>query len=535
MRARVGLVILPAEADGADELLAARRTAASLVAQHHLAWTVSALPEHRTATGDPRWRAVARDDVGTALLRLCDEEACDVVGLLAAGDELRPQSLDVLTTAAAGEGWVYADEETTGPEPGHGTHCKPGFSPAYLRSTPYVGRPVLYRADVVRRLLAEGPLHPAAPEWDLALRAAAVSAPVHLPCVLVGRAVVAGPVAFSDAEAVLAAAGRRLGQHVVVEATPLPDVFVSRVPVTDPPPVSVVVPTAGASRTVRGRQTVLVENCLDGLLSSDHPDVRVVVVLDERTPDDVRDRLARRDEVRCVERSGGFDFSDIIDTGVAAVDTDLVLLLNDDTEPMAPDWLTRMVEVALQPGVGAVGAKLLFEDGRLQHVGVAHNADGMPVHVHWGDDASTDYHGSTTAILETSAVTGACLLTHRDLYTEVGGFSREFPINYNDVDYCLRLITAGYRVVQCNPARLYHYESSSRLGGTTSAEEARYLYHWGERACRDPWAQLFRWAGFVPPGLGGDDGVRLLDATQPRPAPQASIVNQPSAASAPTP
>jgi GT2 family glycosyltransferase len=244
---------------------------------------------------------------------------------------------------------------------------------------------------------------------------------------------------------------------------------------------------------------VLVENLLASVLErTDYPAFEVVCVVDEKTPPAVADQLRRLDpRVRCLDRKGPFDFADIVNRGVAAAQTDLVLLLNDDTEVVDPDWLTRLVEVAELPGVGAVGVRLLLEDGRFQHVGVSHNPQGLPVHVQWGETRANDYFGSTYADLDYCVVTAACLLTRRSLFAQVGGFSPRFPVNYNDADFCLRLVTSGWRVVQCNAVALHHYESSSRA----------YLLAWGERSFRDPWAHLFRWAGYAPVGLDAADPV----------------------------
>lgn len=515
MTLRVGLLVLPPEG-GLGVLPSLARTLAGLQGQEHRGW-VARGPAGAPA-GDPRWTAPSGAGVEAGLRDLCDDPLVDLVGVLAAGDELWPDALARLVHAATASGaaWVYGEEQDG---PGGGSLCKPGWSPSLLRCTPYTGRPVLHRVDLLREVLQDGPLDPAAPEWDLALRAGARSAPVAVPRVLLTRGAPVAPVDLDAARRLLAADAGRRGSRVEVAATTTPGVFSARTPLAGPlPPVTVVVPTAGSTRVVRGEETVLVLHCLDRLLAvTDAPDLRVVVVVDEKTPDEVRERLASLPAaVRCVDRSGPFDFSDIVDRGVAAADTDLVLLLNDDTEVLAADWLRRMVEVAVQPGVGAVGAKLVFEDGRLQHVGVEHNRDGLPGHVHWGDAPTADHRGSTTATLERSAVTAACLLTRRDLFVEVGGFSSAFPVNYNDVDYCLRLVTAGHRVVQCNDVVLHHFESSSRAGGVSRGEEERFLLTWGERSCRDPWGFVYRWGGHVPGGLLGDDAERLLRARPAR-------------------
>jgi GT2 family glycosyltransferase len=150
---------------------------------------------------------------------------------------------------------------------------------------------------------------------------------------------------------------------------------------------------------------------------------------------------------------------------------------------------------ALLPGVGAVGAKLRFGDGRLQHVGIG-GTRGAPGHLYYGFPAD---HGGyfDAAVLPANylAVTGACLLTPRSCFEEVGGLSTQFPVNYNDVDYCLKLHNAGHRIVYCPEATLWHYESSSRGGGPVRPAELDLINaRWAHLLHDDP----FNHPGFVP-------------------------------------
>ena len=139
-----------------------------------------------------------------------------------------------------------------------------------------------------------------------------------------------------------------------------------------------------------------------------------------------------------------------------------MLLFNDDLEVISPDWLTAMLEYSQEPDIGAVGAKLLYPDGRLQHIGMVLGVAGLAAHAfHQHPGVSAGYAGSAIIARNYSAVTGACLMTRRRVFDEVGGFDERFPIDFNDVDYCLRLRRAGYRVVFTPWAQLYHHESAS--------------------------------------------------------------------------
>ena len=173
--------------------------------------------------------------------------------------------------------------------------------------------------------------------------------------------------------------------------------------------------------------------------------------------------------------------------GAALARGEHLLFLNDDVEVITPDWLERMLEFSQQPAVGAVGATLFFPGGRFQHAGVA-VLGGRPLHPfysHRGDHPG--YFNGLLTPRNCSAVTGACLMTRADVFHSAGGFDERFPLNYNDVDYCLRIISAGRRVV-CTPhARLYHHELGTRPAEVRPAEWDAFLRRWGAAWAEDPY------------------------------------------------
>ena len=169
-----------------------------------------------------------------------------------------------------------------------------------------------------------------------------------------------------------------------------------------------------------------------------------------------------RHRVVSLERLGLFNFSASINAGVAAAEGEHLVLFNDDLEVISPDWLTAMLEYSQEPGVGAVGPKLLYPDGRLQHVGIVLGVAGVAAHAyHQHPGVSPGYGGSAILARNYSAVTGACLMTRKQVFEQVGRFDERLPTDFNDVDYCLRLRRAGYRIVYTPWAQLYHHESAS--------------------------------------------------------------------------
>jgi len=234
-----------------------------------------------------------------------------------------------------------------------------------------------------------------------------------------------------------------------------------RWPVGDPPPrVSVIVPTRD-----RGR---LLKTCLTSLRDGTrYPDVEVVVVDHETTERRARrliDGLADNPDAVVVPFTGPFNFAAMCNRGVEAASGQVVVLLNNDTEVVAGDWLDELVGQLARPEVGVVGALLLFGDGTIQHAGVHPRVGGLMGHGHKhrpGDDPG--YHGRLTVAHEVAAVTGACLGITRELWDRLGGLDKEhLAVAYNDIDLCLRARAAGLRVVLAPHAVLHHHESMSR-------------------------------------------------------------------------
>lgn len=158
-----------------------------------------------------------------------------------------------------------------------------------------------------------------------------------------------------------------------------------------------------------------------------------------------------------------FNFSKMCNLGAAQAGGDLILLLNDDVEIIEQSWLRRMAGQAMQPHVGAVGAKLWYAGTQnIQHVGITNMQIG-PSHklVTYADDRDY-YYGHNRITYDMAGVTGACLMVDRRKYEEVGGLDETMAVAYNDVDFCFKLLEAGYYNVQRNDVVLYHHESLSR-------------------------------------------------------------------------
>jgi cellulose synthase/poly-beta-1,6-N-acetylglucosamine synthase-like glycosyltransferase len=289
---------------------------------------------------------------------------------------------------------------------------------------------------------------------------------------------------------------RRTAMDADVQAGGAPGLYRVRRRIRGTPLVSIVIPTSGRLRTVGSAQfDVLAQAIRSVVQKTTYEHYEFILVLSgtpgaPALPETTMAALqGTRHRIVRLERLGLFNFSASINAGAAAAAGDHLLLFNDDLEVIEPDWLSAMLEYSQDPGIGAVGAKLHYPDGRLQHIGIVLGVAGVAAHAfHQHPGVSPGYAGSATIVRNYSAVTGACMLTRRAVFEEVGRFDERLPTDFNDVDYCLRLRRAGYRVVFTPWARLYHHESASfgaRQHEMTELGEMRR--RWGPVIDNDPY------------------------------------------------
>jgi GT2 family glycosyltransferase len=245
----------------------------------------------------------------------------------------------------------------------------------------------------------------------------------------------------------------------------------------------------------------LLRTCIDGLTErTDYEPLEIVVVDNGSDEDDALAYLAtlRQESGVLVIRDGQpFNFSRLVNLGVASSSGEICVLLNNDVDVINSDWLNEMVAHVLRPEVGAVGAKLIFANQTLQHGGVILGYSGVAGHAHV--HAPRDFAGYFNRLNlahELSCVTGACLAIRREVYEQVGGFNvRDLAVSFNDVDFCLRVRQAGYKIIWTPKAELYHYESLSRgrpdatpEGAARNNAEISYMRRqWGPILDNDPY------------------------------------------------
>jgi GT2 family glycosyltransferase len=260
------------------------------------------------------------------------------------------------------------------------------------------------------------------------------------------------------------------------------------------PAVSIVIPTNGQRREIRYQEVVLVEHCVRSIVAaSTYSNYEIVVIVDPSTPPRTIAALEEiaGDRLRVVPFDRPFNFAEKINAGAVRASGEHLILLNDDIEVATPDWIERMLMYSGIAEVGAVGGRLLLEDGRLQHGGVGFEG-GLPGHPYygWPGDAP-GYANSLKVARNQLAVTGACLMTRADVFAEVGGLAVSYPLNYNDVDYCLKVRAAGRRVVYDPDLVMCHFESSSRSSDVADWEKAQLLGRWAAATTPDPYSNPY--------------------------------------------
>jgi GT2 family glycosyltransferase len=430
----------------------------------------------------------------------------EFVALLDHDDEYTPDALFRVVehlNARRDADIVYSDEDKLDLAGGRcDPYFKPDWSPEHFLACMYTPHLVVARRTLIDEVGAFRVGYEGAQDYDLFLRMSERTSRIdHLPRILYHwRKLPQSAASAGDAKPWALDAGRRALEDAVrrrgTDAEILPGaaqgLFRVRFRVQGEPLVSMIIPTTGKPRQVGGSRIDTLRTLVRSVRQkTSYPNYEFVIVADKgEVTDDVR-RALEGSNHRMIpyETDGPFNFSHKMNVGAAQARGTHLLLLNDDVEVIGSDWMSAMLEYSQQPEIGAVGAKLLYPDGRLQHIGIVLGvgaAAGHAFHQHAG--ASPGYASSAVSVRNYSAVTAACLMTRREAFERVGGFDERLAVDFNDVDYCLRLREAGYRIVFTPFATLYHHESAS-FGPRTQNEKEIALMRsrWGAAMANDPY------------------------------------------------
>lgn len=429
----------------------------------------------------------------------------DFVALLDHDDELAPEALfEVarLLDRHPETDMVYTDEDKLELD---GTRVdpffKPEWSPEHFYSFMYTCHLGVYRAALVRELGGFRTGYEGSQDYDLAIRVAEKTRNVrHIAKVLYHWRKISGstavvvdakPWALSASRRALEDHVRRAGLEAQVESALAPGYYRVRHAIRGNPLVTLFIPTDGRVVATPSGGVDLLANAVRSIAAkTDYPNYEILVVDNGRLGAEAQ-RLLRDVPHRRIGYSyePPFNFSKKVNFAVPHAKGEHVVIFNDDVEVLSPEWLRALLEHSQNPEVGGVGSKLTYPDGRLQHIGIVFGPAGTAAHVHYGAVGDEPgYYASANVVRNYSAVTGACFMTRRAVFNEVGGFDEALRIDYNDVDFCLRVRERGYRIVYTPYARLMHRESASfGLRVQDPAEVLHFKNRWSHIVDDDPY------------------------------------------------
>jgi GT2 family glycosyltransferase len=394
---------------------------------------------------------------------------------------------------------LYSDERVVGPagEYEDVVFFKPGWSPFLHLGVNYTTHLSVYQRQLLAQIGGFRAGLEGAQDHDLMLRAceAAETSVAHIPMVLyqwrshpasTADSLGAKPYALTNGITAVTQACERRNRPASVTLDPRTRHYRTSFALPEPLPlVSIVIPTKDSPDLLR--------TCLDSILScSTYPKFEIVLVdnnsTDPRTLQ-LYQELQPRPEVRVVEDPAYFNFARLINTGAAAATGEYLILLNNDTEVLTPDWIEQLLMYAQFPEVGAVGAKLLYPDGFLQHGGVVGSGKDIAHHAGIGQhDDDSFYFDYVQTPHETLAVTGAAMMVSAALFESVDGLDERYvPNAYGDVDLCLRFRSRGLANVYTPYAVLTHFESVTRRRNIELSEREYMRSTWGGALMTDPY------------------------------------------------
>ncbi|HIH2619403.1 TPA: glycosyltransferase [Burkholderia cenocepacia] len=437
----------------------------------------------------------------------------DFSTVLYPGDLLSPHALYFVAAKlneSAGLDLIYSDEDEINESGVRGqAFFKSGWNPDLLLSHDMISHLAAYRTSLVRGVGGFRTEFEGGHDYDLALRFVRASKPsriAHISRILYHRlqseSVTRGSIRAD--EDVRRAQERALAHYfadqpgTMVFPADLPGTYRVKYPIPTPAPkVSIIIPTRDGGPLLR--------KCIQSvLLETDYINFELIVVDNQSEGDETIAYL------RGLEKSGQakvlpydfpFNYSSINNFAAKYASGEILCFLNDDVEAIRHDWLSEMVSHVLRPEIGVVGAKLLYPDNFIQHAGVVIGIGGFAGHVHKLYPAThPGYAGRAVLVQNFSAVTGACMVMRRSVFLDLKGFDeKNLPVAFNDVDLCLRVGEAGYRVLWTPYAVLYHYESYSR-GDDQATPEKRARFQ------REKEYMIARWGvgDFIDPYYNGN-------------------------------
>lgn len=400
---------------------------------------------------------------------------------------------------------IYSDEDKIDADGNrYEPHFKPDWNLDMLYSNNYLNHLTVYRSALVKEVGGLRKDFHGSQDHDLCLRCSTKVEPDkirHIPRILYHWRAIPGSTALSSSEKRYpeAASIKSLKEHFQSEDTNIKvehgeDPFTYRIyyPLPDSPPlVSIIIPTRDRSD--------LLKLCVESIRERTEYKNYEIIIIDNQSSDistlTYMKTLEKNGQAKISRYDHPFNFSGINNYGVSKANGEIICLMNNDIEVITPEWLGEMVSNALRKDIGAVGAKLLFDNNQIQHGGVVLGLGGIANHSHkFYPSSASGYFSRMRVAQNISAVTGACLVIRREVYEEVNGLDEALPVAFNDIDFCLKVHKAGYRNLWTPYAVLYHHESLSRGDDNTGEKYERFKREidlmkerWGDILLNDPY------------------------------------------------
>ncbi len=431
----------------------------------------------------------------------------DYIGLFDHDDLLHPAALYETMKAICEQNadFIYTDENTfhDTPADAYCPHFKPDYAPDTLRTNNYICHFTVFQRSLLEKTGGFRPECDGSQDYDMVLRLTEQAETiVHIPRILyywrahkgsVATDVSAKPYVIEAAHKALSDHLTRVGLEGEVLDTVVPSMYRIRYRLQDEAKVSIIIPNKDHVSDLK--------QCIDSIREkTSYSNYEIIVVENNSTGQEIFEyykELECLDNVQVVRwEEHYFNYSAINNYGARFADGTYLVLLNNDTEVISPDWLQEMLMFAQREDVGAVGAKLYYPDDTIQHAGLGIGLLTLAGHYHRGFPRShPGYMGRLIYAHNVSAVTAACVMIPRSVWEEVGGLDECFAVAFNDVDLCMRIRKAGYLIVWTPFSELYHYESKSRgLENTPEKRERfegeikRFHERWGkELEAGDPY------------------------------------------------
>ena len=398
---------------------------------------------------------------------------------------------------------LYCDEDQIGNDgKRHSPAFKPEWNPDLYRYNNYIGECIIIERNIFENLGGLDGVFGGAAIDDLILRAGEILKTREIgriPYVLVHipSAAANAPLTTEDRRRDM----RRSALRAHLDRLSLRDAVIedfaagqSRIcyPIPDKPPlVSLVVLTRD--------RVELLRDCIDSIFAyNSYENFEILIVdNDSREPRTFEyfEEIGNRGNVEIIQCPGKFNYAKLINYAVEAARGSVIATINNDIYFRSDGWLEEMLGHALRPDVGCVGARLLYADATVQHGGVILWIRGLTEHFHYGIEKDCGgYLGRAKATQDLSAVTGAVMVFRREIFDQVGGFDERLAVDFNDIDFCLKIRAHGNLVVYTAHPEIYHHGSASRGKARTIArhlriirEGRRFRKHWRSQIAEDPY------------------------------------------------